>query len=603
MKNLKYFIYFTIFSFTLSCTRAVNDNKTNLSIQLPAVTQSTSLLQSTNKVSAMMDTGIVDVVTDEETFSGIMATGYTTGANQYPINCYLVAVSGAEPNLQTNYCGKSDLFGITQKTYVFGPMLGLRQAGSSMELTVDPGDNRKVLVFGLHALDLNECKDIATGKPSKSSLTKPHFLGASDLMKFEPGKSITVPVNLSMPVAANQIDDCVFNFGQNQNLPLADYIGVENRSFPQNILMTPISAGSRCEPIDLVLKSGGQYGQPAILSDSKDAVIKTASNSTVLLGYDDFIACSNDSTKVATTNKFLINAGETIKRIWVRTDSSTTSTDYTVNLAGLNSISTTLNAYSLLSNPYKFDLNFPQGVQKGICYPARIEYRKASGLYANETTSFDFTVSSNSGAGTTGPAAFYDDANCSTPMMANFSRDYTMPANTNFKNIYFKVPLLMSGSTTATSFGINVIQKSTPTPNFNVMSSFTGVSINDAALVPFIAQIRSNFKNYFNPNVCIPINIQYLDQKGNSFKPTGGTVSLVSSGTNLGGTKIFANAAGDCNSGEITVSGAEIANMVTASGDLTKFSVLNQNYSYGERTFTLQFNGGLQKFFKFFVVP
>ena len=587
MKSFNLFVALGLVSLIFSCTRKVNDNQSAITIQLPAIANSTSVLTQ-EKINILSDDGLTESEADEDTFSTIMPTGYVAGANLYPINCYLVAVAGSDSRLKQNYCGKAQANGDILKTYEFGSFLGLKSAGENIEMLVDAGDNRKILVFGLHAINSADCTDLISGKPSKSSLSKPHFLGESSLMKFEPGKSITVPVNLTNPVAANQVDDCEFPALENrQILPIANYIGIENQSFPKDFFRKPAS-GKFCEPLDIRLKNGGQYGQPAILSSPQAATIKL--NGTAIETFSDYNTCTGASSGDLSV---ALASGETFKRVWFQTISATpASVDMTVESSGLETAAKSFLVN--MTNPYKFDLIFPSKIVPGQCYKARVDYRKIDGSYFAETSSFDFTLTSNSGPGSGPVAAFYTDSNC-----LSSATSYTMPPTQYLKEVYFLVPT--ANASGIQSFGVNVQQVTTPTPPFTVSHEFTGVSIASAvASLPFAAQMRFNFKNYFKTGICIPLNLEFIDQKGNSMNhPLIGNINIDASQSLLTNVNIYANAQGDCASGDITSSRTTPVRISTQPVKLA-IKVISTAV-YGERNLVINFNGGIVRNLKFFV--
>lgn len=585
MKSFNLLVALGLVSLIFSCTRKVNDNQSAITIQLPAIANSTSVL-SQEKINILSDDGLTESDADEDTFSTIVPTGYVGGTNLYPINCYLVAVAGSDSRLKQNYCGKAQANGDILKTYEFGSFLGLKSTGENIEMLVDAGDNRKILVFGLHAINSADCADLISGKPPKSSLSKPHFLGESSLMKFEPGKSITVPVNLTNPVAANQVDDCVFPALNNrQILPIANYIGIENQSFPKDFFRKPVSAGKFCEPLDIRLKNGGQYGQPAILSSPQAATIKL--NGTAIETFSDYNTCTGASSGDLSV---ALASGETFKRVWFQTISATpASADMTVESSGLETAAKSFLVN--MTNPYKFDLIFPSKIVPGQCYKARVDYRKIDGSYFAETSSFDFSLTSNSGPSTPAVASFYSDSSCSTPVST-----YTMPASQYLKEIFFSVPA--ANASGIQSFGVNVQQVTTPFP---VNYEFTGVSIaTEAATTSFAAQMRFNFKNYFKTGICIPLNLEFIDQKGNSMNhPAIGNINIDAGQSLLTNVNIYANAQGDCSSGDITSSKTT---PVRISLQPTKLAIkVISTAVYGERNLVINFNGGIVRNLKFFV--
>ncbi len=310
MKNI--FLFILVGLFFVSCTRSVDTDTAKVVIQLPQFTLASLKSEALkSKVTAMNET--IDVEDrSEDAFSDITPTGYTNNAGDVPINCYLVGIGGPEAFLNVNFAGLKNTQGILIPSVQFGPFVGIKPAGASIELSVAPGDNRTVFVFGFHSVDISLCQDIQTAgeKTSKSNFSKPYLIGKSDPLKFVGGQEITVSVNLQTIANSTKLDDFYFpSFGDKISRPPATHIAVENNSFPQNIIRT--NNTFTCEPLDIVLRSGENSGAGILPYPVQASIIKNSSVSTI---YTDYLRCLNNSADTTVA----IPSGQSSVRVWAR---------------------------------------------------------------------------------------------------------------------------------------------------------------------------------------------------------------------------------------------------------------------------------------------
>lgn len=162
-----------------------------ISIQFPEV------VKTSNKTIVTMSS-----TASTEEWSSVVPTGFS-GA--YPFNCFGVYVSGPEPALRANQCGRE---GAAAPMKYIGKWKGAVTAGKSVELEVESGKDRVVGIFGFHASDLSACKDLTgTAQMDKALLSKPYFLGEKGQLEFLPAQTLAVPVALSFD--SNQwFDEC-----------------------------------------------------------------------------------------------------------------------------------------------------------------------------------------------------------------------------------------------------------------------------------------------------------------------------------------------------------------------------------------------------------
>jgi hypothetical protein len=512
MKNI--FFLLIISGFFISCTRAVDTENSKVVIQLPELTGASFMSEQVNsKVSILSDEGGDGSNTQDE-FSSTVPTGYTsTSANDVPINCYLVGIGGPEQFLNVNFAGVKNAAGVLQPNVQFGPYVGIRPAGSSIELIVSPGENRVVFVFGFNALDVNECRDIqsSTEKPTKSHFSKPYLIGKSEPIKFLAGQELTVPINL-LPIAnATKMDDFHFpSFGDKISLPPATMALIENNSFPQNTLRK--KSGTACEPLDITLRASQTSG-PGVLPFpvqasviSQDFSVPRLSSTPVI--YENFAKCaSNDPTESVT-----IPAGQFFKRVWTKISSTdVTSSDLSVAIVvpsgSSNMQSPTRFFTTRYEDEYKFEIVAPRAALKNVCTPIKVNYRKLYGEFPTSSAAISFDITTYvSGVAGSFPTQFFNtpaECNSGSSPQTTFGMTY---------GISSKVLYMRLSSDNDPFFNIQVVQSA----GSSILPANTGVQINkEIATFPFVAELRFDFKNYLKPNICIPLNLQLIDQKRN----------------------------------------------------------------------------------------
>lgn len=585
MKKIIFLVLMSI-SFLFSCQRATENSSTQISIQLPGNnSQSISqIISQSTQVTTLSDINLNDEGNDEN-FLSDLPTGFTASGAR-PINCYLIAVSGPEAQFQRNSCYKDGAVAgtVNSSYYAFGPYLGLKPAGSVIEMDVAPGPDREVLIFGLHAVDIATCNDLKINKPSKTNFTKPHLLGRSAKMRFEPGKTLTIPIQMVEPVVANQVDDCKMD--DDEGPRIADFIGIENRSFPQNILRKPISVGSACEPIDVVLKSGGQYGSGGVTTTAVTAELKSTVSgvTTTRNTYVDYSACITSGDIGSAT--FSIPAGSSFRRVWAKfVSGDNASGDFSVAAANLNTASSHFDLITS-STVYKFDLITPRAVKPNQCHEVRVNYRTVAGALSADISSQDFTISTNSGPNTSNIATFYYDASCTSPSAGG---SFLIPGLNHGITVYLKLNSTVPSD--LKSFGINVNQTSN-----NVKPAGTGISINpDTAAIPFIANMRLNFKNYFKNDICIPITVDFYDQAGQLILPNAtDQITVNHSGADMNYIQLYADQS--CTS---AIYDNEFAYALDGSA-VRQFSIRAVSGSTsGLKNFSFKFNNRFSKTFYF----
>lgn len=588
MKNL--FSLVLTASVFISCTRAVDTENSKVVIQLPEVSSASLKNNTVNSKVSILSDGISSEETSTEEFSSVEPTAFSGTA---PINCYLVGIGGPENFLNVNFAGPI-VNGVLQATYKFGPFIGLRKAGESIEFMVAPGENRVVYIFGVLASDINDCKDLQTEKPSKASFSKPYMLGQSSPLKFIAGQDVVVPVSLNQPVATNKVDDFFFaSFGDKISLPPATMAVIENNSFPQNTLRK--KSGLACEPLDITLRASETSG-PGILQYPIQASVVSqdfthTSNSLPII-YENFSKCMSDDSTPSVT----IPAGQAFKRVWTKTSlSDLQSVDLSVAVSGLAAGTAWQNptrAFSVRQeSDFKFEIIAPRAAVKNMCLPFKVNFRKLYGTFPTTSTVNVNLTSNFYGGSAVVPALFFETAaNCNNNASAVTSM--TMTSGTSSRDMYFK---LVDDSNLF--FGIQAVSD-VASPVF-VLAGNTGVQINkEIAAIPFVTEMRFNYKNYFKTGDCIPLNMEFLDQKGNYLIPASiASVTVLSKTTDLD-VRVNPTDYKTCSTGTSMTSGTGTG--ASTSGETTKFYV--SATTVGRKELVLKYTTGIQRTLVFDVI-
>lgn len=590
MKNL--FLLVMTASVFISCTRAVDTENAKVVIQLPQLSEATLKGEpAASKISILSD-GISSEETSTEEFSSVEPTAFSGTA---PINCYLVGIGGPENFLNVNFAGLI-VNGVLQATYKFGPFIGLRKAGESIEFMAAPGENRVVYIFGVLASDINDCKDLQTEKPSKASFSKPYMLGQSSPLKFIAGQDVVVPVLLNQPVATNKMDDFFFaTFGDKISLPPATMAVIENNFFPQNTLRK--KSGTACEPLDITLRASGTSG-PGILPYPIQASVVSqdithASQSSPII-YEDFSNCLNNNSIPSVT----IPAGQAFKRVWTRTSlSDLQSVDLSVAVSGLAPGVAWQNPTRVFEvrqeTDFKFEIVAPRAAVKSMCLPFKVNFRKLYGTFPTTSTVNVNLTSNFYGGSAVVPALFFETAaNCNDSANTNAITSISMISGTSSRDLYLK---LVDDSNLF--FGIQAVSD-VASPVF-VSAGNAGVQINkDTAVIPFVTEMRFNYKNYFKTGECIPLNMEFVDQKGNYLIPAiAATVTVLSKTSDLD-VRVNPTDYKTCSTGSQLFAGSGTG--ASTSGETTEFYV--SATTVGRKELVLKYSTGIQRTLVFDVI-
>lgn len=164
---------------TLSCDRP-ELKKSSLKIQFPKL-----------KVAANTNT------------AGIGSSSISTGfSGSFPINCYIIFVSGPEPEMQRNFCERKNDGAFTPRKV--GLWAGGTSAGGTLAIDVPAGNDRVVMIAGFYAQN-GSCVNFRNGL--NSGLSRPYLLGETGPVNLIGGQTAEVAVNMNF-AATNWFDNC-----------------------------------------------------------------------------------------------------------------------------------------------------------------------------------------------------------------------------------------------------------------------------------------------------------------------------------------------------------------------------------------------------------
>ncbi len=173
IKNMGSSLILLLCTFTvLSCTRP-QAQKSLLKIQFPLASKN---MKGTKVLTA-------DIASN-------VSTGF---AGDFPINCYMVLISGPEPELQKNYCERKN--DPTFSPRRVGIWAGGVASGGTLELDVPAGSDRSVVIAGFYSQS-GFCRDFHKNGFSKG-LSRPYLLGEVEQVNLPGGQTTEVPVALN----------------------------------------------------------------------------------------------------------------------------------------------------------------------------------------------------------------------------------------------------------------------------------------------------------------------------------------------------------------------------------------------------------------------
>lgn len=395
MGHSKYFMRLVLASasvFLFACSRA-NEETSKLSIQLPSAASSSS----SKKI---------------ETLGGTATVG-TEWAGTIPndvnsFNCYAVAITGPEPILNRNRCGKKIAAGsedFTSDLY-FGPIVGIQPAGTELNIDVMSGEGRQVILMGfVSANPTTDCMQYNSESLDKSKLSKPYIIGRSDKLSLKPGVDVSVPVKMTYD--SNQfIEKCE---GPEFTKPtsstnIATQVSLEKDTFPKGATLE-----NACNPLTVSLRDPSY--RLASATTPTQIGIKLSNVQTTndpLMTYETYTNClalSGGSTS------FAIPVGSTQAKRWFKTDlvASITSNSFDLDLSAttlkLENFNSTHNLKNGVTTDVKLLITGPQLVVAGQCYKYDLSYRKFDKTYlSGDSRTVAFSLANG--------AMVYETPNC-----------------------------------------------------------------------------------------------------------------------------------------------------------------------------------------------
>lgn len=433
--NAKLLLLSVIVSSALGCTREVESTSTKISIQLPNLAASDSLLNAKSETVNSSSLGTI-ISNDGSTgankgWSAITPSGVTS------FNCYLVVVNGPEAILNRNRCGKKStaagtVNGLTSDI-TFGPVAGIIAAGQSLDIEVASGSDRVVTLVGFQVAEAanisQACVDYNSATFDKSKLSKPYVLGKSAKMELKPtvGNDFTsVPITMAFSETAF-FEDCEGPEFSNNDSRTPTQVSLKKNFFPSNA-----TAVETCTPLDVEIHDAN--GRAATANTDTVLKIKDATGSTIPT-YSGYTNCHNQS---GITTSFSLLAGTSLTQRWYLSNATAgTSAFYQLDVSSTNLVAeqagTALYIPNYAATKNKIDLTGPTVVATDVCYKYDVGFRTMTGAYFTPPTSTHVYVVPPE------TATLYTDANCATPasLISNASQgitrafDFTMTSLTN----------------------------------------------------------------------------------------------------------------------------------------------------------------------------
>jgi len=444
---------------------------------------------ATNVVRA--GTGLVDT---KGVFNSILPS-LASGA-AYPVNCYLVVVSGPvnESDFSTNYCSKKQdpnqslqIDESALKLY-FGSYAGLVDAfnyGGTVSFSLVSGEGRKFTLFGFNSTV--SCAEAFTAFQNKSTLSKAYKLAESSTVDLLPGVPLTVDLNLPAEVDTNEaFSDCYI---PNLALLYPEYTGavVSKPGFPERTFRsfsTTQTTNFLCEPIDFKLRTqGGNYSVGTVLEDEYFTVEKGGST---IGTYDTAKECANDLTAAndGAAPFFKIAKNQTGAQRWIkRREGGISSVTYSlVKSDGVPAGSANFKQTFSPSTVF-VDNIVPKKLVLNTCYEAVAVLRDFRGYTIQDGASFDITNTSGTLTGTILATDFFANAaDCEAGN--NPDPIISVAASQSFISYYFKAH---NGTITAFDFQVEAsgTTVTNSSPSLSVAASTSATAGEFSSLITY----------------------------------------------------------------------------------------------------------------------
>jgi len=247
-------IYIMIFLSTsvFSCTRAVDNEKTSITITFPNSQSVKNLKTFSQNLTAfnILDDGITSIASSE----GDFAPEPAIPTDEYKYSCYLLAVSYPEPAANRNFCGVKQLtagvrvssapvspaiadeVSITPTFFFSQNFKGLfdPNRSSTVELQdVTVGKDRSFVVVAVPTNDPNTCVDLLNQPMQKGSMLRPRIIGKVTQDVQVSGNEVKIGIDEANPL--DRFDDCIVT-DTKLNYPNAEKMVIEQENFPFNYM-------------------------------------------------------------------------------------------------------------------------------------------------------------------------------------------------------------------------------------------------------------------------------------------------------------------------------------------------------------------------------
>lgn len=544
-------LHFTvvILAFTLvACNRAVDEDYSEVSLILPAASQTNSMQSGLGSTSGI-ETGAPAIDSGETRFDSTIIPTHT---GSKAINCYLVLVSDEDKkDFTVNYCGNfsanstiSDSL-ITDKQIEFGPYYGPFPAtatNTTVSIPVKNGKKRIFKLLGFHAPDNNYCVSFKDSL-NKSKLSRPYFLGASNSINLpEDGQKVVINYSQSGGDPSTSYQDCVVNDQLFKFLP-ANKVAINQQRFPFSYLRAvpnTLPPTKYCESVDIDLLNKDAAGNLAPGAFTQQTAFNLLVNNVTQYTFTTSEQCESNltsavpsSTGIASANTSIVfGPGQTSQKRWyVQTaTSANVSQVLKVQPLGFDLESENYNFNLILTTPTSatsqaiFHYEMPYVIQEDKCYRVKTFIRDLNGRPVSATS-----VSSY-GSGVTGISTYTDDA-CGTPTSTSSTTNayayYIKADGTYFENgasVNFSLALSPSGSVIVSHAPVKIVsqRESTITP---------------AQIGTLKTRAKTSFKN--SSDLCFPIYLSLTDVKGTGLVLNDYDLDVAGTMRGLSALKVF----------------------------------------------------------------
>jgi hypothetical protein len=447
--------------FLFSCTRAVDNEKTSITITIPNTKAAKSA-----KLFVQNLTGL-NLLPYSGGEASILATGTfapepADPVDEYPDSCYMIAVSYPEPAANRNFCGINELTGVTitapapappiaddvsiTPTYYFSQNFkGLFDPNrySTVELTdIVVGPNRTFVVVAVPTSDVSTCVDLLTQPMEKGLMLKPRIIGKISQDIQVSGNEVNIKIDQTNPT--DSFDDCIIT-DTRLNFPNANKMVIDQEAFPFNFIRGYSGTnGFICQPLIVGARSTASSREVpgAINFDSPTSIFKkyNSGDFTLATTYNTHQHCIADTAGTGGTTSFTFPRNQPSKKRWVKISSSETTGTFQFRPYTNSPEITTFDVATFTAVPssigtpkYVLDHQIPRVLQLDTCYRASTTVRNVRG----GNTGSPGTILTLSNRGTAGLKFYTSDVDC-----ANESNvaSIDLPASSRGVEYWVKAP-------------------------------------------------------------------------------------------------------------------------------------------------------------------